>query len=590
MKLNLGRFFAFILFVSSLPALAKVTYHLDVNDPEHHLAEVTATFTAPKQAKTLTLQLPAWRSGRYEILDLANGIRDFEVTDRQNKSLSWQKVDKSSWQIQLNGRKKITVKYQVYANQLSYRSRHIDETHAFIDASGFFLYSQALRHQPVDVSLTIPKHWDSISGMESGGGKHRFVAPNYDILVDSPIEAGVFERYAFKSAGVDFELAIWGEGNYDGQQMADDLAKMVTTANSIWQGTPFKRYVFMVHATTNVRGATEHINSTIIQRKRFTFAPRDQYLEFLATAAHEYVHTWNVKTYRPQGLTPYDYQNENYTQLLWIAEGSTSYLEYQLLLRAGLITAEEYFEELAREIFEHDHTPGRLQQAIAEASFDKWIGERGDRAHNSQVNIYDEGALLSLLLDLQIIEQSRAKKSYRDIHNALYQDHPLPKGYTVDDVKQILKDVTGKDYNKWWNNYIDRAKALEFDDALASVGLKIEAEATGYDLGIMYVMQGDMTVIKQVVKDSAAWQAGLTPEDVILTIDGLRLYPNTLEARVNHASKQDSIELALFRRDAIITKTVNMVEEKPTRYRIVKVRKPTARQKANYKKWIGLDF
>ncbi|TMN94298.1 peptidase M61, partial [Pseudoalteromonas sp. S407] len=99
---------------------------------------------------------------------------------------------------------------------------------------------------------------------------------------------------------------------------------LVKTGDVIWDDYPYQRYVFMVHSTSGARGATEHLNSTIIQRHRDKFAKREDYLGFIATAAHEFIHTWNVKAYRPEGLVPYDYLAPNYSRLLWLAEGSTS--------------------------------------------------------------------------------------------------------------------------------------------------------------------------------------------------------------------------------------------------------------------------
>ncbi len=579
------RLFGFYLLLMSSSSFALVKYVLDVDQPEHHLASVKAEFSQ-LQGEHLALRLPAWRTGRYKILNLANGLRQFTVINEAGEQLPFKKTDKQTWLVELKGAKDIIIKYRVYAKQLSDRSRHIDDSHAFINASGYFVYSDQSREQQVRVDLNLPKGWDSISGMESGPNSHSYIAENYDVLVDSPIEAGIFEHHQFKVEGIAYELAIWGRGNFNSKQMADDLAKMVKSASSIWDSAPFKRYVFIVHATNDVRGATEHINSTIIQRKRFTFAPRDQYLEFLATAAHEYVHTWNVKAYRAKGLVPYDYEKENYTPLLWLEEGSTSYFQYHLLLRAGLISLDEYFQVLAKEIMEHEHTPGRMQQSLAQASFDKWIASSGDRAVNASVGIYDEGALVSLLLDLDLIIQSNGKVNYRQVHNALYKQFSLPNSFNDHDVKQVLSQLSGKDYQQWWDKFIDKPVSLNFTEVLDKVGLEINELESAVDIGIKVIAKEGMTLVAEVEQNSAAWRAGLTPGDIILAIDGLRVYADTCLSRIEQAKKADFVTMTIFRRDELLERMVSMPKRSATRYKIDFVDDPNSSQKRLFEAWL----
>jgi predicted metalloprotease with PDZ domain len=177
--------------------------------------------------------------------------------------------------------------------------------------------------------------------MESKGPLS-FTAPNWDVLTDSPIEAGPHQLRSFEADGRRYELVFWGRGNYDADKVAADLKKLVPQSQTIWRGYPFERYLFIIHATDGVGGATEHMNSTVIQLPRYRFKPDSGYLGFLATASHEFIHTWNVKAYRNAAMVPYDHQRENYTDLLWVEEGSTEYFTDHLLLRAGLMKPQQY--------------------------------------------------------------------------------------------------------------------------------------------------------------------------------------------------------------------------------------------------------
>lgn len=576
----------------SAVSFADVNVKIDLKDANHHYAYVDIAL--PKSIKkSVRLKLPTWRTGRYSILPLADGIRGFDAKNG-SKSLTWNKIDKSTWEISGDLSDGIQVNYQVYANELGLRTRHIDDSHAYLDASAVIMYSDETRDDKHIIDLNVPKAWRSVSGLEPGKTPHQFIAKDYDVLVDSPIETGINEFHEFKVNGVDYELVIWGKGNYDSEQMVKDLKKLVTQGSSIWpQDYPFSRYVFMVHATSGARGATEHLNSTIIQRSRFKFSERKDYLEFLSTAAHEFVHTWNVKQYRPEGLVPYNYQSENYSNLIWLSEGSTSYLQNQLLMRGDLMTADEWLKNLSKRITGYIHKPGRQSQSVAESSFDTWIGQGGDYGKNHSVNIYSEGFLVSWLLDFDLLEATKLERSYRDVHNSLYEEYRIPKTFNDKDMLSILKNVSGKDYTQWWNANVDGLANPDFNVLLEKAGLKMsygKKNETKAWTGISTKVHSNGLEITSVEKGSPAWQAGFTIQDIIVAVDGLRMGDKDLSTRLKNFKSEQSVEFTMFRRDQLITKTIKLGTTPKEKLKIVAMKNATDDQKAFFTAWTGLDF
>jgi predicted metalloprotease with PDZ domain len=579
-----------IFAVCAAPAaLADVNYSLKIAEPQHHLGNVSVEFPKTAQAH-LDIKLPAWRSGRYEILNLANGVRYFSAKDDDGKVLKWEKIDHSTWRVHLNEPTEVNIDYQVYANELGKRARHIDDSHAFIDASGFFMFSESFRQEPVTVNLDVPKKWRSVSGMDNLKGKHSFKASDYDVLVDSPIETGINQLHTFEVGGREYDLVIWGEGNYDVELMLTDLKKLVATGNVIWDGYPYERYVFMVHATSGAGGATEHLNSTIIQRPRDRFASREDYLGFISTAAHEFIHTWNVKAYRPKGLVPYDYTNMNYSTLLWMAEGSTSYFEDHLLVRSGIQTIEEFFKVMTKTINRHLQTPGREVQSASETSFDKWINQGGDHARNYGTNIYLEGSLISMALDIDLLEQSQGEISYRDVHKALYKQHKLPAGFTEQDVLAILKDLTGRDYTNWWQANVASPAQIDFDVLLAKVGLSYELPEKAKALANIDAMAkntGELLTLTHVRRDGAAWKAGLTTDDKIVAINKYHVGKD-LTKSLETFKAGDKVKVDFIRRDALMSTQLVLSEDFDKPKKVVANKEATAVQKALFKAWIGV--
>lgn len=582
---------ALSILLTSSAAWADTEYTIDLTQPEHQRGDVSITF--PETDETfLDVKMPAWRTGYYRILNLANGVREF--TARANgQNLHWEKVDKSTWRIHLpKNAGEVTVNYEIYADQLGRRSRHIDDSHAYLDASAVFMYADKWRNDPVKVSLNVPSEWRSYSGMEREGD-HSFVADNWDVLVDSPIETGINKHFAFEKGGRDYEVVFWGEGNYDAEQTVADLEKLVATGNSIWNSYPYERYVFMVHATSGAGGATEHKNSTIIQRPRYSFASRDDYLSFMSTASHEFVHTWNVKAYRPDGLVPYDYQKENYTDLFWIAEGSTSYFQNHLLLRAGIMEPEEFFKRLAKSIDSHKMKPGRKVMSVAEASFEAWIDQYGDRGHNDSVSIYSQGAMVSWMLDSALLEATGGEVSYRDVHNELYNRFDADKeGFKASDVLDILKDLTGQPWQQWWQNNVEAPAAnIPFEKMLSDVGLELDYEKldepknwTGWrgakvDSGMQ---------LTRVSRGSPAWEAGFRPDDVIVAYDGHTVMQGRFEEALQEYEAGDEVKVTFFRRNQLHEKTLKLEQAPATDASIEPVDAPTAQQKARFLQWLQI--
>jgi predicted metalloprotease with PDZ domain len=65
--------FLALMLTPAAPA-ATVNYQLRISNAAQHTAEVSARFPASAKADPI-VQLPNWRTGRYEILPLANGLR-----------------------------------------------------------------------------------------------------------------------------------------------------------------------------------------------------------------------------------------------------------------------------------------------------------------------------------------------------------------------------------------------------------------------------------------------------------------------------------------------------------------------------------
>ena len=580
--------------VTAADTAQPINYHFKTTDTAHHLGEVSITFPQVS-TKVLELQLPVWRSGRYEILNLSNAISTFSAHHANGTTIHWEKTDKNTWKLLLNQPGAITVSYQVYANTLSQRVIHIDNTHAYLDASGVFMYAPQFRDKPLAVSLTVPENWQSRSGMEKTA-PHSFVANNYDQLVETPIETGIHEFTAFQIEDKSYEIVIWGDGNHDINDLKQQVTLLHFEAKNIWGSFPFSRYVYMYHVGDGLRGATEHVNSTIIQQARFNFKPRKSYLKVLQTTAHEFVHTWNVKAYRPAGITPYDYSNENYSDLFWMAEGITSYYGPLLLLRAGISQPKEFFEHWAEDIQKHLNNPGRKVESLAQTSFDTWLKEDPQQRHNTSVNIYLEGSLVAWRLDQELRQLTHDKYGIDELQKRLFiNHHNADNGYNKSAVLALLKDIAGVDFNPFWQNHVEGTKAIDFPDLLGFYGLQMtpkegEGESNQAWIGAKLNLDSQGVTVETVDTDSPAWHAGLTVGDVILAIDGIQVSKDNIEQRIKQLVTDQDYQIHYFNAGRLLETSLTAITEPNPAFVIEAVAKPSRQQKARFKAWTGVDL
>ena len=567
-------------------------YQLTITDTNHHLATVDIKFTGVV-TRTFNVKLPNWRTGKYKILDLASNIRHFQAFDARKTPLRATKINKNTWKIFINTPGVVNVSYQVYANQLHNRVSHIDGTHAFLDASGVFMYSESQRHKALGVQLHVPGTWRSDSGLKRLA-KHKFYASNYDQLIDSPIESGIHSYDSFSVDSLQYELIIWGDGNYQSQRLIKDIKKIHHQAKAIWKTFPFKRYVYIFHVGDKLHGATEHVNSTVIHADRFAFDPKEKYNKVIGTTAHEFIHTWNVKSYRPAGITPYDYDKENYSHLFWIAEGSTSYFENILNTRAGIYSLEECFENFAEDIYKYLNKPGKNVTSLAESSFDTWLDNDTSRQHNTMVSIYLKGSLVSWLLDKEVRKYSNNNNSLDDLHQQLYLRYgQSSQAYSSANVLQILQELTQHDFTEFWQKYVDGTEEIDFESLLKFYGLTFEKikksenkAQENISLGLNIKDDSRQNIISLVHKNGAAWQAGLAQGDRLVAINTLQVTADNFDSLLQSLKIGESYLVHYFHQGKLMQSTIIPQRVQVIKRKIVKVKNPSKKQRQHFASWL----
>ncbi|MDM7922107.1 MAG: PDZ domain-containing protein [Pyrinomonadaceae bacterium] len=576
-------------------AAPEISYVVSMSKPWTHLLEVEMRLKWDQMPAQAELKMPVWTPGSYLVREYARHVEDFAVKGADGRDLGWRKINKNTWQVDSKGQREIVATYRVYSNELTVRTNELNDEHAFWNNGALLMFPKGQLTSPSTVRVVPYGNWKVATGLPAVAGQaNTFRAANYDILYDAPFEVSDYKEIKFMAGGKPHRYVVTGEGNYDLQQMATDTAKIVDEGVKIFGELPIDDYLLIL----NLRGGggLEHLNSTALQWNRFGFKPAANYKRFLGLVAHEYFHLWNVKRIRPDVLGPFDYENENYTRLLWVAEGATSYYEGILLRRAGLITDKEFLEGKASMIEQLQNRPGRFETSLEESSLDAWIKyyRQDQNAINNQVSYYDKGEIVSMMLDIAIRTASNGSKSMDDVMRYLYDEfYKKNRNYTPEDFQKAAEMAAGRSLDDFFSKYVRGREEIDYNSILEGIGLTLTTtrpnERRAYIGADMAESDGRLT-IRAVPQGSPAYEQGLNFNDQIIAIDGYRASQNFLNTYLGEKKPGDKVRLTIFRFDQLRDITFTLGSNTRTDHAFAPVKQPTAKQKELYRQYLGGDL
>ena len=583
-----------------------IRYTLRFPDPRTHYLHVEATIpTAGKP--DVELYMPVWTPGSYLVREYSRQVEDFTARSPSGSILSFEKTRKNRWKVTTGGADRVTISYRVYCRELTVRSNYMDSEFAILNGAPTFLTIAGDGPRPHEVTVEPPAGWlQVLSGLPpaADGTPHRFVAPDFDTLVDGPILVGNPVVYEFEVEGKPHFLVNQGEGGvWDGPRSAKDVEAIVREQAKFWGGLPYDRYYFF-NLIVESGGGLEHKNSTVLMTSRWSTRTRSSYRDWLELVSHEFFHVWNVKRLRPVELGPFDYEIEVTTKSLWVAEGFTQYYGPLFLRRAGLEARDEYLtgdpkpkpDKSANDIGALQSTPGRLVQPLELASFDAWIKlyRPDENARNTAISYYTKGAVVGFLLDAEIRRASAGKKSLDDLMRMAYERFSGAKGYTPAEFRAMASEVAGIDLSDWFHKALETTEELDYQPALDWFGLRFKAKEPPKDgkppkawLGLITKSENGRLVVNQVRRDTPGFEAGFNTGDEIVAIGDFRVGPDQWGDRMEHYRPNESVEILIARRDRLMKLEATFGTEPQESWSLEVRPDATADQKAHLKSWIG---
>jgi predicted metalloprotease with PDZ domain len=526
---------------STAAAKPSVRYRVEVLSPQAHLFAITLEIDQPSPRQRLSL--PVWIPGSYLVREFAQHLQHLQAT-QGGEPVALRQLDKNSWQVMADAGQPLVLHYEVYAFDASVRTAFLDSTRGFFNATSLCLRVIGQEDQPLGLNVVpgqAPAGWGVATGLTpsdvDGAGFGQYTAQDYDELADCPVELGSFWSAEFVANGVPHRFVVSGAGGwFDGERLLADTRRICEAQIGFWHGSggeaPFKNYLFMMHASGEGYGGLEHRNSTALICQR-TDLPKllakdekppalkatDGYTTLLGLISHEYFHTWNVKRLRPTEFKRYDYNQENYTELLWFFEGFTSYYDDLILRRAGLIDDNTYLQLVMKTVNQVQQTPGQQVQTVAQASFDAWM--KYYRIHentpNATVSYYTKGALVAMCFDLTLRAEGHSTLDavMRELWHSC-QGGPMREA----DLARALKRLGGRAFDRELRDWVHGTSDLPVLALLQQHGAKLinDKAPLAQQLGLRVSESGGLT-LKTVLRGGAAEAAGMAAGDEWLGVE-----------------------------------------------------------------------
>ncbi len=528
-----------------------IAYRVHVQDVHAHLFSITLSIANPGADQLVSL--PVWIPGSYLVREFSKNLQGLQARQGRSKTAITQ-LDKCTWQVHCTPGKPLVLSYQVYALDSSVRTAWLSAERGFFNGTSLCLRVHGHEDSPHLLTLDSeggPADWQAATALPphkvQANGFGSYLAPNYDALVDAPVELGNFWSGSFEAGGIEHRFVVAGAApSFDAARLLADTQAICAAEIAFWHEDSYnnnsysrnehkgqrpishKNYLFMLNAVDKGYGGLEHKNSTALICKRAdlpridqakALSPTDGYTTLLGLISHEYFHTWNVKRLRPAEFGRYDYAQENYTELLWFFEGFTSYYDDLLLRRAGLIDDASYLSLLAKTINQVLQTPGRKLQSVAQASFDAWVKyyRQDENTANATISYYTKGSLVALCLDLTL--RQGGQTSLDAVMRALWlrcQGGPM----TQDDLLTVLQELSGCSFQTEIDQWVHGTADLPLKTLLQQHGVACQEApaALAEQLGLRVTEQNGVRV-KSVLRGSAAELAGFAADDEWLGVE-----------------------------------------------------------------------
>jgi predicted metalloprotease with PDZ domain len=514
----------------SVQTAAKVSYSVSFPELAQHRARITARFEGVPTGQVLEVRMARTSPGRYALHEFARHVVDLEVHDGAGNPLSVIRPDPHQWNV--SGHDGVVeVAYSVFGDRADGTFNGFDRTFAHMNGPATWLWARGQGDAPIDVTFNLPDStWEVATQLVPGDEANRFSAPDLYYLMDSPVRLADMDWFSVEREGQQLRIALQHEGTPEqAAAWAENVWKIVDAQTAVFGELPrydFGTYSFLTAYLPHVFGdGMEHRNSTVVTG---TSPLNGEGTANLGTMAHEYFHQWNVERIRPVSLEPFDFEDANLSDLLWLAEGFTSYYTPLSIRRAGITSDSAFAAAATGMVNAVVNAPGRRHRSAAEMS--EWAtfsdrGVFGDRMDtgNTFLSYYTWGSAIGLALDLEL--RTRFDTSLDAFMRLMWERFGRSETpYTLADAQAALAEVSGDAAfaSSFFGRFVRGREAADYAGLLTQAGMTVRPVRDGRVHRAIRVETDDSGVrLSTAPPEGTAWYAaGWDVGDRIERING----------------------------------------------------------------------
>ncbi|MCB9398798.1 MAG: M61 family metallopeptidase [Acidobacteria bacterium] len=530
-----------ILYVSAYCLFAgqPVTYVLKFDNRVHHEAEIDAHFR-DVLAGPFRIQMSRSSPGRYALHEFAKNIYNVSITDEDDKPLPFSRPDAHSWLVSAHSGT-VHFHYTLFGNQPDGTYSGINANFILLNPPSALVWGIGLENRSHELELDLPDDWTCATQLN--GKDSNWTAPNQYYLMDSPILLGPIQWFSWSQGTPEqtIRLALLEPGSPEEAKAYQQVCQAITAeAQGIFGELPnydFGSYTFLAAYMPNAEGdGMEHRNSTVCSSTRQLHKDA---VRLAGTIAHEFFHCWNVERLRPAALEPFDFTRVNVSEELWFAEGVTSYFDGLILCRSGVISMDAFLDGFNGDLNWVVLGPGRNfgspAQMSAQAGFvDAARSVDPTNRTNTFISYYSYGAVLGLILDLQLRQQFN--KSLDQFMQLAWQRFgKQEKPYSNQDLQMLLAEFTNPEFgNHFFEQSIYRSELPELQPLFEKAGLVWRAKSPqkAWWGNVKWVLETDpfetkvkdkenqfVTLASPTQVGTPLYRAGLEKGDILLALD-----------------------------------------------------------------------
>ncbi|MBU3026275.1 peptidase M61 [Zobellia galactanivorans] len=530
-----------VLTADKAPVLAKLDLKNVVDDKVAVTVDAGA-FTTDE----VLFYIPKTVPGTYSTDNYGRYIEGFKALDYEGKELTFSKLDDNTWKVS-NGKNLDKVTYWVndtYDTEGEVKDKVFSPSGTNINAGktfmlnlhGFVGYFGGLKEVPYELSIVRPEALKPTTSLTPKvleapvANVDVFSASRYFDVIDNPILYAKPNTETFEINGITVTLSVYSpSGIYSALSLKDRMEKMMGAQKTFLgdvDGT--KIYNILLYLSTMEAddasgfGALEHHTSTVVVLPEAM--PKERLEQAMVdVVSHEFFHIVTPLNVHSEEVQYFDFNDPKMSQHLWMYEGTTEYFANLFQIQQGLIDEGEFYQRMMDKI----NNAKSYDDAMSFTEMSKNI--LVDPYKKNYANVYEKGALINMVLDIQLRQLSNGEKGVLWLMKELSKKYGNDTPFEDDKLIDEIVAMTYPEIRTFFDTYVIGDTPIDYSSYLGMVGLSTDLieQETGYfldgDNPFIDVEQGNENVVfirKGIQLNSFFKGLGAEGGDIIKEING----------------------------------------------------------------------